>query len=563
MKLLPMLLMLLGAAGAPGPAPRPLCDCDLARGVVNCTCPPHYQEEVVLRSRGPGHLPANAREVLVQGCARVRVPTAALADLPDLRRVAIEGAGVLRVEPYGFSWNESTASVLPGDILPLGPAAGVHINVTNCSVPELASFAFLGRLEAIQLRGVRVGVVRAFAFASLRFLRSLAIVDCDLEQVESQAFKKFAVDKLLLHGGRVRGALPSRAFQDVDVRGELTVEGLRVDAVHSAAFKVRGAQGPRRVVIAGNTVGVLRGEAFSVVTHGPVLIVNNRLGRVETAALFGISVDWYTVLQSGPQVLRFENNTLSSFEDGAIMFNTTGLDVSVGRVLLDMPCDCGVLDHWGRDLLNVPRYPAPPLLPAVAAENLLCRVGLGPGAALVSVADYKANSCGFFSFNLDVLLIVAVSLGVVLVAVVVMAVVCCRRRARRRRKRRWDKAGSNGTNGGPAAMPTVLMDISDDKEVQEALRRKNSRSKAMQFKRVIQPQPEEERRMLKGSNGAPGHVQGHVQGPYTLVVPDGRVYRETELHVIVERAEPLRDLRDLRETRESVREREPLQEPGG
>lgn len=23
--------------------PRPLCDCDLARGRVNCSCPPHHQ----------------------------------------------------------------------------------------------------------------------------------------------------------------------------------------------------------------------------------------------------------------------------------------------------------------------------------------------------------------------------------------------------------------------------------------------------------------------------------------------------------------------------------------
>lgn len=529
-----------------GQGPRPLCDCDLAWGRINCSCPPHYQEEVVLRSRGSAHLPPNAREVTVQGCARVRVPQAAFADLPELRRVTIAGVGQLRVESYGFSWNESTASVLPSEVLPVGPAGGVHVNITNTTVPELPSFAFLGRLESVALVGVRVGAVRAFAFASLRSLQRLSFERCDLDQIESQAFKKFSVDQLVLRGGRVRSALPSRAFQDLDVRSELTVDGVQFDAVHSAAFNVRGPTGPRRVTITQNVISLLRGEAFSVVAHGPVIVNNNRLGRVETGALLAITVDWFTAVNSGPQVLRFENNTISAFEDGAVMFNTTGMDVRVSRVLLDMACDCGVLDSWGRDLLNVPRYPAPPLLPAVAPDTLFCRVdrlarvrGATPGA-YATVADYKTNSCGFFSFNLDVLIIVALALGVAFLAVLVLAVICCRRR--RRRRRRWAAKGasSNGTNG--SRTPTVIrdMDISDDKEVQEALRRKGSRP-GMQFKRVIQP--EEEHRMLKG----PG------PGPFTLVVPDGRVYRETELHVIVERAEPLRELR----------EREPIQEPGG
>ena len=93
----------------------------------------------------------------------------------------------------------------------------------------------------------------------------------------------------------------------------------------------------------------------------------------------------------------------------------------------------------------------------------------------------------------------------------------------------------------------MIRDISDDKEVQEALRRKQPRPNT-QFRRVQVLQPEEER--LK-------------KGPFTLVVPDGRVYRETELHVIVERAEPLRD-----SMRDSMRDpmREPLRpmpgEPG-
>ncbi|KAK3927184.1 Reticulon-4 receptor, partial [Frankliniella fusca] len=522
-------------------------------------------EEVVLRSRGPGHLPPNAREVRVAGCARVRVPQAAFADLPELRRVTIEAVGQLRVEPYGFSWNESTASVLHGEMLPAGPPAGLHVNITNASVPELPSFSFLGRLESVTLTGLRVGAVRAFAFASLRSMHRLALERCDLDQVESQAFKKFSVDQLVLRAGRVRGALPSRAFQDLDVRTELTVDGMQFEAVHSAAFNVRGPTGPRRVSITQNVFGVLRGEAFSVVSHGPVLVNNNRLGRVETGALLAISVDWFTAVNSGPQVLRFENNTLSAFEDGAVMFNTTGMDVRVQRVLLDMPCDCGALDAWGRDLLNVPRYPAPALLPAVAPDTLFCRVDRlarvrgaappGPGA-YATVQDYKTNSCGFFSFNLDVLIIVALALGVALLAVLVLVFVCCRRRRRRRRRWAAKSASSNGTNG--SRTPTVIreMDISDDKEVQEALRRKGSRP-GMQFKRVIQP--EEEHRMLKG----PG------PGPFTLVVPDGRVYRETELHVIVERAEPLRELRhsELRgerePLREPLREREPIQEPGG
>lgn len=83
------------------------------------------------------------------------------------------------------------------------------------------------------------------------------------------------------------------------MRGDLTVDGVHMDAVHSAAFKVRG---PRRVALTRNSVGVLRGEAFSIVSHGPVHILNNRLGRVESAALRGITIDWFTARNSGVQV---------------------------------------------------------------------------------------------------------------------------------------------------------------------------------------------------------------------------------------------------------------------
>ena len=224
-------------------------------------------------------------------------------------------------------------------------------------------------------------------------------------------------------------------------------------------------------------------------------------------------------------MLRFENNTLAGFEDGAIMFNTTGLDVRVSRVLLDMPCDCAALESWGRDLLNVPRYPPPPRAPSVAADTLLCRVGpargpgLGPGQgpgppAFVTVQDYKQNSCGFFSFNLDVLLVVALSLGVALLAVVALAVLCCRRRRARRKRRRWSSGAAANNNGSSSRTPTMIRDISDDKEVQEALRRKQPRPNT-QFRRVQVLQPEEER--LK-------------KGPFTLVVPDGRVGLEPPGH---------------------------------
>lgn len=166
----------------------------------------------MLQSRGANHLPPNVRELTVQGCARVRVAQAAFAGLPELRRVTVAGVGVLRVEPYGFSWNETTSSLLPAEVFH-SPAAGPRINVTNCTVPELPSFAFLGRLDEVHLRGLRVGAVRAFAFASLRGMHRLSIVDCEVDQLESQAFKKFGVDQLLLQGGRVRGAVPSRTFQ--------------------------------------------------------------------------------------------------------------------------------------------------------------------------------------------------------------------------------------------------------------------------------------------------------------------------------------------------------------
>ncbi|GLH12985.1 Uncharacterized protein GBIM_17647, partial [Gryllus bimaculatus] len=191
------------------------------------------QGEVHLRAEGELRLPEHTTALRVEGCARVEVHERAVHALRHLRSSGGGGGGGsasrgggghpdVASAPYGSSHGHA----LPPSPGLLEAEAGPSVVVEGARLPGgVPSYAFRGRLARVALRRCAIqGSVAAFAFASLAATHLLEMADCTIAAVEGQAFKRFAVERLVLSGLALETPLPSRALADVRVRGELVVE---------------------------------------------------------------------------------------------------------------------------------------------------------------------------------------------------------------------------------------------------------------------------------------------------------------------------------------------------
>ncbi|KOX73501.1 hypothetical protein WN51_01238 [Melipona quadrifasciata] len=384
-----------------------------------------------------------------------------------------------------------------------------RISVRNCSIDAMPSFVFRGDVEAIIFENVRIGQLSAFSFANLVHTEKLRLENCRIENVEAQAFKKFDVGHLRVIGGSFGDQVPSRTMNDVEVYHTFMLDGVRMGTVRSEAFIVRS---PRTVAIQNCVVESLESEAFDVTARGPVIVKNNTFGSLSMGAFLGIRADPEARTASLPANLHdliFKNNSVANFEEGSMMFDRGSFRLELDSLLVDQPCDCQMLPVWKNNILNYTnvysRFYAkqsnaglpPTLSPQDNAinetpETFLCSEGEVSGVP-TSFVEYETRHC---SLGGSILVFVAVVAGLLafLILLVCLVVWCCRRRRRNSRKK-WISVPMNA--------PDVVS-------------KKNG---------VIGREA--------ASSAAP------VDSRITMVVPDGRLYRETEFHVIVEKAEPL------------------------
>ncbi|KAK7871701.1 hypothetical protein R5R35_013990 [Gryllus longicercus] len=507
------------AGGAPGTlCEADFCECPLtAWGNVTCRCPSGpAQGEVHLRAEGELRLPEHTTALRVEGCARVEVHERAVHALRHLRSVELRGAQEVVLHPYAFSrpggpegaeagssesggggggaasrgggGHPDVASApygsAHGHALPPSPGlleaeAGPSVVVEGARLPGgVPSYAFRGRLARVALRRCAIqGSVAAFAFASLAATHLLEMADCTIAAVEGQAFKRFAVERLVLSGLALETPLPSRALADVRVRGELVVERVSAPRVRAAALSARG---PRRVAVRACRWGHVEGEALRVAARGPIVVRDNAFGALDAGAFVGLGAEERTAAGEEPLRLHFANNSVGAFAAGALAFNASAVRAHVSDLRVARPCDCAAADNWRADL-------------GVPAEELRCqaqdasgRVREGEWRSLAEAGCLAAQRSASLA-----LMLAAVGAGVaalVLGACAAWAWSRWRRRRRRRQERgparRWAPPKEGAGVGVGVATPE------------------------------------------------------HKAQAVALVLP-ARTYRETELHVELERAEPL------------------------
>ncbi|PSN38142.1 hypothetical protein C0J52_08235 [Blattella germanica] len=450
------------------------------------------KEETVLNSTV---VPEGISHLRIENCTTVRVKSHTWEGHRDIRTVELFNISQLIIENNSFSWNETIA---------LDPYfhLGLSINIFNSTIPEIPSFSFKGRLSSISLNNVTVGKIHAFAFASLYHTDKLELVNCVVNSFEAQSFKKFGVHKLYITGGYFSGSVPSRTMLDLEVHSDLFIDKLKADTIRSSAFIIRK---PKTLRLRDCFFKFVEGEAFHVKMRGKALIQNNVFLTLAKGAFAQINVDHFVINREGLQDLRFENNTIQHFEDGCLVFDTKSFEPQMEHIVLNQTCSCVLLDTWSTQLSiystdmhieqNKNRL-APHTDPSNPANPFWCwQNGDQKSKSYVRFYDFS-HQCVVTS-GLYIFLIIIVTSALVLLGVILLVILWCRRR-RAHNQKRWINVPTSPNSH-------------------------NNKSQKLNYK----------------SPGMDKVNKNDQDSRITMVVPDGRTYRETELHVIVERTEPL------------------------
>jgi hypothetical protein len=398
--------------------------------------------------------------------------------------INIEG---LTIESNAFSWNETLA-------LEPFPQPGLVVSIVNSSIPEIPSYTFNGPITGISFHNVSIGTIRAFAFASLYNTEKLELAECFVTTFEAQAFKKFSVEKFHIIGGHFHDNVPSRTWVDLEVYNELLIERVTTETIRSSAFIIHG---PKSFRLYGNYFDNVEGEAFRIKMHGKTLIQNNVFKTLAKGAFISVSTEDFVIKMKGLPTLQFENNTIGHFESGCLLFNMTSFQVQLDSVVLNLTCSCTMLETWGSELssyssLQGQQTSPPPQMDASA--QFWCRQDTAEinGRLYITFKDYSQQCVLISGLHLFIIIIVTSSL---LLLGLVLLVIFLWHRYRSRHQRRWINIPATPNN------------------------KKNKKNNKCSSEEKI------------SANGQDSRL--------TVVVPDGRTYRETELHVIVEQTEPI------------------------
>lgn len=352
---------------------------------------------------------------------------------------------------------------------------GLHINLTASTIPTLPTYVFRGRIDSILFDHAQIQRIESYAFTNIVGTEKIEFKHCTFGRVDTQAFKKLFLDKLTFTGGAFTEAVPSKAVLDLEIRSEFKIDGAAFTKLHSSAFKIART---KTFYLKNCRVNDTYGEAFHIKTTGPVFVLNNDFAFLRTGAFNGLRVDDAVLARYEAQEFIFENNTIGHYELDALAFNTSSFEPHLDRVKVDLPCSCANTERMVSDLIAYsPDYPHSRTKPGAKAEEFLWCQNVKDHLRYKMVKEFRQKTnCLIISTGVPGYL---VTLG--LVVVPLAALVLLYFFWWRRRRHKW--------LGVPTESPMKTL--------------KNGKHDSM------------------------------------IVMPEGKTYRETELHVIIEKAEPI------------------------
>lgn len=375
-------------------------------------------------------MPAGTTEIIIDGCSRVYFLEDTAKSLVYLRNVELLNVRHVYIKERAIAW-----SPYPRELELHNP--GLRIAIRNSTVNEIASHAIKGRIDDIIISDSKINVLKPFALSSLSGVKHIELTNNIFDNIEIQTFKKFTTINFLLRGGSIR-TIPSRFLSDVEVTSSFRVEGVNVSYITSLAFLVTG---PKRINIERNNIENLEGDAFHIVTRGPITFRNNVIGTMRKGALLGFSGDPEVTSVFGPQELHIDNNTVGVVAPSSLHYDRS-ISLLVEGLNLNATCSCELAEEWH----------------SLTQEGAVINCWYVLEGHFVPVTTYVETRCGAFKQNFWIFIVV----GIVLICLVGVMIVIY----------------------------------------------------------IVKKENEKKKKLA-------------------IVMPDGKTYRETEFHIVVERAELL------------------------
>lgn len=359
---------------------------------------------------------------------------------------------------------------------------GIKINIMNTSMEEIPSYAFRGMIHTIYLKNCTVDDVQVFSFASLINTERIDIINTVINNIQAQAFKKFTLNSFTIYSSRLP-ILPTRTMVDIEVLSELRFEDVDFDVIRTSSIKAHGMQIFRLI---NNRIVRLEKDSFIVNSKGSIIFQNNLIEDVMTDSLREIKVDKRFLIEDGKQDLTFTNNSIVSFEDNPFSFNTTNFVPRIEQFNILRPCSCIDTKKWvSKNLLSfvstkddgtVIKEVIPDVSSLISCKN--SNNNYKNNNDLITVKLYIKSVCQDSNFKKYIMILVLV-VSIILIALGIIFLVF-----KNRVKRYINVPTNNSDNKVPYSN-------------------------------------------AKGNKNP------------IMIVPEGKTYRETELHVIVEQAEPI------------------------
>ncbi|XP_011315227.1 uncharacterized protein [Fopius arisanus] len=472
----------IDASNTEGMCSSSACNCD-SYGGLTCNCADQV-EELILTSDGDHPLSSFTHWIIIRNCPSVILMNSSLTRMSNLRSIEFIDINNLTLFTESFELSPKTMRT--------------SVTIRSSNIQVLPSYTFRGDMEAISFENVQINLINAFAFTNLAGTETLRLEDCTFDIIEEQAFKKFDVNYLHIIRGTLGSEVPSRAINDLEVLTTFRLDGVKMGIVKSSAFVIKK---PKTVSIQNCVIESLEAEAFDIAATGGVHIKNNTFKNLVTGSFLGIRADRGNngIKSESYYDITFTNNTLNNFEEGSVMFNRDDFQPIIDNVIINRTCDCTYLKTWMNNILNYTIYPRfyrslstravrKMNFDAIEERTFMC---IDDSTNYLRFDEFEATNCTLSS-SIMYLLLAAVGLIVILAFVIGIIIWYCR---------------ENGGQDRWMSVPTSAPDVVSQKN---------------------------------GVIGRNGSTQSApVDSRITMVVPDGRLYRETEFHVIVEKAEPL------------------------
>ncbi|XP_017130472.1 uncharacterized protein LOC108148134 [Drosophila elegans] len=263
---------------------------------ITCDCNNSDQPMVLPLLHGSVYL------VEIRNCRDLVVEANRLADTVGLRKVTFRQVGQLVLREHALSVPRYASN----------KALIVEFEQTNLQLIE--SHAINGNIEEISFVGGRIELMKPFGFTTTKDSAILLKFDgVTIQRIESQAFKKFAVEQMTIANCQFLGDLPTRAFYELEVTNELSLRGNHFQEVHSHAFSFKLVS---KLSLSDNHFVSVDGEWLEAQIRDAVSIRGNDFGATSEIAFRSLTVHRSYQLSEHLE-LRFHNNSLRSSRPGA------------------------------------------------------------------------------------------------------------------------------------------------------------------------------------------------------------------------------------------------------